>query len=277
MARSAGFDEAKIARFHEEARGQGSGADYKPWFNVWDVASRGRSHRILGAVTGRVHHLLSGLERGAFLIYDYLSGVTDIREQFPLDRDATRAIAEQAGILHPVDVRTKTPLVQTTDLVIDLVRNGQIETIARSVKPSSELQKKRAMAKLEIERRYWTDRGVDWGIVTERELPEPVIRNLELLQGCGDLDQLNQPFAGYYAERAVLVASELEAWGDATLQQFCHVMDARLGLDGGGTLLLVRHLLATKVWLADLSHPITDTTQLTAFSRPGDNAARVRA
>lgn len=277
MARSAGFDEAKIARFHEEARGRGVGADYKPWFTIRDVPSRGRSHRILGAVTGRVHHLLSDLERGAFLIYDYLSGVTDIREQFPLDRESTLAIAEQAGIRHPQDVRTQTPLVQTTDLVIDIVRKGRSETLVRTVKPSSELQKARVIEKLEIERRYWTDRGVDWGIVTERELPATLIRNLELLQGCMWLDQLQQPFAGYYAERATLAASELEAWGSATLQQFCHAMDARLGMDNGGTLLIVRHLLATKVWLADLSHPITDTTRLSAFSRPGGSAARVRA
>jgi len=277
MARSAGFDEAKIARFQEEARDQGAGADYKPWLTVRDVPSRGRSHRILGAVTGRVHHLLSDLERDAFLIYDYLSGVSDIREQFPLDRDATSTIAEQAGIRHPVDARTKTPLVQTTDLVVDIVRNGLPETIARSVKPSSELQKARVVEKLEIERRYWKDRGVDWGIVTEHELPSAVIQNLQLLQGCGRVDHLQQPFVGYYAERAALVASELEAWGNASLQQFCHAMDARLGLDGGGTLLLVRHLLATKVWLTDLFHPITDTTPLTAFFRPDANAVRARA
>ncbi|TRD21489.1 transposase [Palleronia caenipelagi] len=49
------FDEAKIARFRKEGRGEGFGAYYTPWLMVRDVPSRGRSHRISGVVTGRVH------------------------------------------------------------------------------------------------------------------------------------------------------------------------------------------------------------------------------
>lgn len=32
---------------------------YKPWLTIQDVASHGRSHRIAGIRTGRVHHFLS--------------------------------------------------------------------------------------------------------------------------------------------------------------------------------------------------------------------------
>ena len=66
MASRYGFDEAKIARFRKEGRGEGFGADYKPWLTARDVPSRGRSHRVLGVTTGRVHHLLSDIERRAF-------------------------------------------------------------------------------------------------------------------------------------------------------------------------------------------------------------------
>ena len=58
MSSRYGFDEAKIARFRKEGRGDGSGADYTPWLTVRDVPSRGRSHRIAGVVTGRVHQAL---------------------------------------------------------------------------------------------------------------------------------------------------------------------------------------------------------------------------
>ena len=34
-------------------------------------------------------------------------------------------------------------------------------------------------------------------------------------------------------ERAALIASELELWGNATLQEFCLAMDPRLGLEHG--------------------------------------------
>lgn len=41
---------------------------------------------------------------------------------------------------------------------------------------------------------------------------------------------------------------ELERWRTTTLQDFCQGKDRRLSLDPGGTLLLVRHLLATRIW-----------------------------
>lgn len=270
MSSRYGFDEAKIARFRKEGRGEGFGAGYQPWLTVRDVPSRGRSHRIAGVVTGRVHHLLSDIERRAFLIYDFRDDVRDIREQFPLDLDRTRSIAEEAGIRHPVDSKSRVDLVQTTDLVIDLERDGKIVTIARTIKPADDLGKSRTIEKLEIERRYWMAQGVDWGIITERELPPVFFRNLELLQGCATLDDLNQPFEGYYNERAGLIAAELDRWPTTTLQQFCQAMETRLGLDPGGALLLVRHLLASKIWRVDMMQPIVETMAMQAFQSSTD-------
>lgn len=265
MSSRYGFDEAKIARFRKERRGEGSGANYQPWLTVRDVPSRGRSHRIAGVVTDRIHHLLSDIERRAFLIYDFRDDVRDIREQFPLDRDQTRSIAEAAGISHPVDIKSRVDLVQTTDMVIDLERDGKIVTVARTIKTADDLGKPRTIEKLEIERRYWAAQCVDWGIITERELPPVFCRNLELLQGCATLDDLNQPFEGYHRERAGLIAAELSRWPTATLQQLCQAMETRLGLDPGGALLLVRHLLAAKIWRVDMMQPIVETMPMQAF------------
>ena len=47
--RNTSFDEAKIARFEKEGRGQGRGADYKPWLTTYDVPSAGREHRVFGS------------------------------------------------------------------------------------------------------------------------------------------------------------------------------------------------------------------------------------
>ncbi|MDE2334226.1 MAG: heteromeric transposase endonuclease subunit TnsA [Rhodospirillales bacterium] len=267
MASRYGFDAAKIERFHKEGRGTGVGADYMPWLTVQDVASRGRSQRTVGSITGRIHHLLSDLERRAFLIFDHFDGVKDIREQFPLDLDETRAIAAAAAINHPVDVKSRHDLVQTTDLVIDLERDGRVVLLARAVKPSSDLAIPRVIEKLEIERRYWGSRGIDWGVITEKELPQTVLRNLEMLQASSGLDKLVQPYDGYYSERARLIAAELDRAQGSTLQGFCQEMDARLGLERGGALFLVRNLLATKVWRADLTKPITDDMPMSAFWR----------
>lgn len=139
------------------------------------------------------------------------------------------------------------------------------------------MNKARTIEKLEIERRYWVAQGIDWGIVTERELPPVLLRSLEFLQGCASLDDLNQPFEGYYQERARLIAAELERWPTATLQEFCQTIDTRMGLDPGGTLLLVRHLLAVKAWRVDMTQPIVDAMPMRAFrpaAAPGTQRAQ---
>jgi hypothetical protein len=148
-----GFDEAKIARFQKEGRGLGQRADYLPWLTIRDVPSRGRSHRLRGTTTGRVHHLLSNIECGLFYLLDWNDAVVDIREQFPLDRSTTRRLAEEMGVAHPVDVESRTPLVMTTDFVIDAVSGGQQIIVARAVKPAVDLDHPRTVEKLEIERR----------------------------------------------------------------------------------------------------------------------------
>ena len=144
-----GFDEARIARFHKEGRGTGHGADYQPWLTIGDVPSRGRSHRPKSTKTGRVHHLLSDIERHTFHLFDWDDAVTDIREQFPLDRDITPRIAEQLGVEHPRDVKTRTPLVMTTDFLVDMVRDGRQVLLALAVKPAEELDKPRVLEKLD--------------------------------------------------------------------------------------------------------------------------------
>ena len=44
--------------------------------------------------------------------------------------------------------------------------------MARTVKPSKDLNKPRVIELFEIEREYWNNRGVDWAIVTEKEISE---------------------------------------------------------------------------------------------------------
>ena len=141
-----GFVEAKIPRFLKERRGVGAGADNLPWLSVQDVPSQGRSHRFEGRITGRIHHLLSDLEFRALLIYDWSHAVSDIREQFPLDRDDTSRIAAAMGVAHPADPKSK------VDLVIDFAGLEGPATVARAVKPSSELEKAHTLEQREIER-----------------------------------------------------------------------------------------------------------------------------
>jgi hypothetical protein len=190
--------EAKIARFEREGRGRGFGADYKPWLTVHDVPSHGRRSRFLGRTTGRVHHTLSDIETAAILAFDWDDEVTDIREQFPLERDVTRRIAEAMGVRHPRDPFTQVDIVMTTDILVDHVRLGRR---AYFVKPSSLLGQRRVLEKMEIERRYWALQRVPFTVQTEREYPKDRTHNLEWLHPYHDVARHPWPWAGYWVQR----------------------------------------------------------------------------
>jgi len=87
-------DEKKIQELMAEGRGTGQGVDYTPWLYVHEVPSIGRSHRVPGAASKRVHHLLSDIEYSVFLVLDRDLSVIDIREQVRLDRDSTNRITD---------------------------------------------------------------------------------------------------------------------------------------------------------------------------------------
>lgn len=102
MAAKIKWSEERITQLELEGRGKGAGADYKPWIRVSDFSSQGISRRMFSAKTGRHHELLSNGERNLFLLLEFCRDVTDIREQFPLDREETSSIAARLNIKHPV-------------------------------------------------------------------------------------------------------------------------------------------------------------------------------
>ena len=245
---------------------------YTPWLTIQDVASHGRSHRIAGIRTGRVHHLLSDIERDAFYQFDWADTVTDIREQYPLDREYTRRIAADLDIKHPRDAATE--IVMTTDFLVDIAYEGKLRQLARAVKPASELEKPRVIDKLEIERRYWVQQGVDWGIITERDIPEAIVTNIAWLHPYITLDQLTAPYEGYYQEKARLLLRALPSHPATTLRQFCLAMDQQLAMHVGDSLLLIRHLLARKAISCPMDTAITDAWPLRQFQVPTDESRR---
>lgn len=169
-----------------EGRGQGRGADYKPWLDVQQVPSLGLSERIRGWKSNRVHHLFSQLEVNYFYALEWSESVTDIREQYPQrPLDETLDIAQACGFTHPtapsreyarpLRYRTTQPIVMTTDFLVTVGQSMGVTEIARTVKPSGKLQEKRILEKFEIERRYWENRNISWGIVTEHEIPSQLM------------------------------------------------------------------------------------------------------
>jgi hypothetical protein len=239
------FDEQKLERWLREKRGSGRLNDYKPWLTIHDVPSIGLSHRLIGRKTKRLHHLLSDGEAGAFLEFDWADEVTDIREQFPLDRDATRAIAAEMGVPHPQDPKTRIDIVMTTDFLLDVVTELGTRCAAWSFKPEEELDKARAIEKLEIERRYWLRRNVPWYLTTAAELTQTRILNLRWLAELRSLVHVQVPYPDYWKDRCLAFMAAIEKSPNGTLAE------VRVDLDGRGfapedMVTVIRHLAANK-------------------------------
>jgi hypothetical protein len=169
-------------RYMSEGRGQGEGREYKPWIRIQDFASLGIVSRIYSHKTERIHHLLSNHELYYFYLLEWSEKVIDIREQFPLsDVGAAVRIAANAGIAYPTDRLSGFSYVMTCDFMLT-TKDG---LKARTIKQASELSNPRVIEKLEIERRYWNKTGIDWKLVTDKEIDISKARAIEWVrQGC---------------------------------------------------------------------------------------------
>lgn len=250
----------------KEGRGQGTGADYKPWYTIHDVSSHGLCHRIKSAwTTGRETHLMSNLERDWFFIFDWSLRVVDIREQFPLlPLQETQAIAAECGVSHPVERRSKEKqaVVLTSDFRITLAgEQGRFDQV-RTVKYAASLSNPRVLEKFEIERRYWARRGIDWGIVTEKDLPNNLARNVELLHSKRHLaDRLSLTSEQLYAIATRLTDKVMEE--SVALREVTSVCDTQFDLAKGGALTVVYYLLANRYWEIDLYRRINPGRSIT--------------
>lgn len=250
------MDTKTIERRIAEGRGQGEGKDYISWIKVSDFSSLGFSSRPWSPKTEREHHLFSKLELNYFRILEFSPVVLDIREQYPLlPQEETIAIAERLEINYPLE-EDRTPIVMTTDFLLTVsLGDGKTELQARSVKPSSLLKKPRTLEKLEIERQYWNARSVDWGIVTEHEIPPNQLKNIEWVYSYRDSSNLNLD-ENVLADLSYELTSRVLNSPNCPLAQVADEIDKILHLRRGDSLRVVKHLIASGDWIVQMDKKI---------------------
>ncbi|MBD2566594.1 TnsA endonuclease N-terminal domain-containing protein [Anabaena lutea] len=260
--------EAVIDRHISEGRGQGRGYEYKPWLLVQDVASQGLASRIKGWKTNRVHHLLSNLELNYFYILEWSPIICDIREQYPLlPLEETLAIAEKNGIPHPKDPKTQDPMVMTTDFLITVRQKiGVIEQV-RTLKLAKDLQSERTLQKLEIERQYWQSRDINWGIVTEHEIPERLARNIDWVHPFFSIEDCSSISESEIRRITTALTLRVVEEHDS-LASIAADCDDQLGFKPGIGLSVARHLIANRWWLVDMNKSINPSEPLVLLANP---------
>ncbi|WP_256258669.1 TnsA endonuclease N-terminal domain-containing protein [Burkholderia ubonensis] len=256
--------QSDIDRYVTQGYGQGIGADYKPWLRVQDVPSRGRSRKVHGLKTGRVHHVLSDLEYTYLVVLEFSERVIDIREQFPLlPLMPIQDVARKRGIRYPLYAQTRLPYVMTTDFVVTVEEaDGSVRDFARTIKYTDELSTGnkllRTLEKLELERAYWLQKKVDWQIVTEQSVDPVLAKNLIWLRGGAEIerglqsDDLHSQFAEGIGEAGT---------HDRTLSSLLRTVSYRLRLPYTDSVKLFKYLVWNKVIIVDLTTPMQLTSQ----------------
>lgn len=235
--------------------GLGKGSNYKPWFRVQDVPSRGQSAKIRGIKTQRTHHTLSLSETQLFYISEFSDNVVDIREQFPLiPLSLSVKIAKEIGVEHPRIPHTGQLNVITTDFLLTCIKSGQTSYIAFNVKPEDEVNNLRVLEKVDIENQWWKLLGVDFKEFVPNELTRIQSANISwfthpVRHMVGNINSFD--------DRLKLAAIKMLDVGFHSQEDICERFISELQLDHVNAPNLLKVLLAEKRITADLSLPIS--------------------
>jgi len=247
------WNKTSYERRIKNGRGNGEGYIYQPWICVQDFSSQGTISRVLGWKTNRTHHLMSNNELYYFFLLDWDDTVTDIREQFPMNVSQTIDIAIYSGIKHPCDAKSGFPFVMTSDFMITTTQG----LIVRTIKMSQELENKRVLEKLEIERRYWKEKGIDWRLVTEREINVQKAKNVEWLHSSKKLQGI--PYEAETIRSILETITMLYHETDDSILNICRHVDSIYAVESGTGLSLFKHLASNKQLTFDMTERLNLT------------------
>ncbi|MBW4599032.1 MAG: TnsA endonuclease C-terminal domain-containing protein [Calothrix sp. FI2-JRJ7] len=253
MARTKqGWTAAKFERYMKEGRGQGCGRDYQPWFKIQDFPSKSRVSRPPGWKTNREHHLFSDYEKRLFYLFEWSDSIIDIREQFPLlDLDLAMNIATEMGIEYPKEKESNTPHVFTTGFMLSVKQGKQTVQKARTFKLAKDLGTKLVAEELELERRYYAAQRIDWGIITEKDIPIILAENVEWVHSSYKLEATAKINVNDLISIAKILKSKLQE-NDSNINHITQALDIDMNLEVGTNLYLFRHLIANKQIIMDM-------------------------
>nr|WP_066016395.1 TnsA endonuclease N-terminal domain-containing protein [Endozoicomonas atrinae] len=237
--------------------GLGEKENYKPWYRVQDVKSKGLSSKIQGMKINREHHTLSKQETVFFFLAEFSDVVVDIREQFPLlPLDLSVKIAKTIGVDHPEVPGKKSKHLMTTDFLLTCSDGKKVWHIAVCVKSKEDLQDERVLEKLEIERLWWQLLGIRFLVFSSSDIAEVQSGNVAWVTDPirHKLNALNLITEDLKTKALTLIAP-----GNQLQETICNDLLRELKLCDVDPLMLLKVLIAEKRLLVDLSLPMIET------------------
>lgn len=266
------WTEKKIENMVASGHGRGVGAEYIPWIHVRDFSSRGTSRRAPSHKTGRKHQLLSDVEFDLFLLLEWSRDFSDIREQYPLDRDLTQDVARTLGIKHPCYPSTHVPTVMTVDFLCTRVTTGEGDFVAFNAKRKEEAEDEDSLVKLEIQRASLELLGIPHHLVYHNDLPAQKVRHIEKIRDSLVKEGEVEPRPGYWASMSIWMSQMFPgARSDLKLVEFCSQFDSANSAPPGTGLRAARMLMFERILIPDLSLPNLEDAPLKSFSFTGSS------
>jgi hypothetical protein len=180
--------------------------------------------------------------------------VTDIREFYPLF-NMEEIIRDKRGIDFNkfADKESGAKYVFTTTFLVTYKNDENKDCfLARSVKSADELEKKYIVEKFEVERRYWESKGIDWGLITQKDIPIAKSKNIEWVYS--SLDE------GVMAENTKYELSQLLLVNlnssSNSVRTITTSFDKNYNLEAGTGLFLFKYLIANKTIAVNMNEKI---------------------
>lgn len=167
----------------------------------------------------------------------------------------------------------------TTDFLVTTLKDGQHEHVARILKYKKDLMDERVLEKFEIERVYWERQGVEWGIVTELEVPKIMAHNIAFVHSYADLSMLEgfEECSAYDIEDMSIYFIQALLAQKKTIKEIAKEMEKDFGMVVGCGLSTFKYLVMTKVIEINLKEKLDVTKILSIKAIRKDFSKKVKA
>ena len=129
-------------------------------------------------------------------------------------------------------------------------------------------------------KKYWEGRGVDYGIITNKEIPLTVAKNIEFIHPFFHLEEY-----GIGDEMQVFLKNRLvDMIGNSETKQINEILnmfDSEFNIDQGTGIAIYKHLLSRKILSVKMNEEISfnkpcNSVQILTKAEVGDNASNYK-